>query len=397
MGQPDNELVIVGGGPAGLATALFALAEAPRLRERITVLEQRTYPREKVCAGAIGGRADRALAALGVAVDVPSAVVHGLSVATPSGTLVARRAEAIGRVVRRREFDAELASITRDRGVRILEGTSVASVRRGPTGCTLELETGGSMQARVVVGADGVGSVVRRSLGLGHGSLIAQAVEVDAEPTPSDPDDDLLHFDVTDRSLRGYAWRFPTIVAGDKLSCLGVYDLLPERREGTERPRRPDVAGRLTRYLESARAGARRGGFKRFAERGLSLHEPTARPHVLLVGEAAGIDPVLGEGIAQAILYGKVAGPYVARCLERGALDFAEWPRTLAASRVGLDLSIRTRLAPWVYDRARPLAERFVAGSPSFANAGLHYFAGDRVPRTDLARAGLNLVRAFFG
>jgi menaquinone-9 beta-reductase len=388
----DRELVIVGGGPAGLSTALFALAHAPRLCGRVTVLERHSYPREKVCAGAIGGRADRALAAIGVVVDVPSAPVRGLSVVTPSGTLVARRAEAIGRVVRRREYDAALAAIARDRGVEICEVTSVAAVRRESAGCTLELQAGGSLRARAVVGADGVGSVVRRCLGLGHGSLIAQAVEVDTEPGSADPDDDLLHFDVTDRSLRGYAWRFPTVVGGERLACIGVYDLLPERREGSDRPRRPDVAGRLTAYLEASGAGALRGGYKRFSERGLSLHEPTARPHVLLVGEAAGIDPVLGEGIAQAILYGQVAGPYLARCLERGELGFTDWPKTLAASRVGLDLSIRTRLAPWIYDRARPLAERFVAGSAPFANAGIHYFAGDRVPRSDLARATATLV-----
>ena len=41
---------------------------------------------------------------------------------------------------------------------------------------------------------------------------------------------------------------------------------------------------------------------KRYAERGFSPHEPASAPRLLLVGEAAGIDPITGEGIAQALL-----------------------------------------------------------------------------------------------
>ena len=53
------DLVIVGGGPAGLSTALFVSALAPRIGLRTLVLEKATYPREKICAGAIGDRAEK--------------------------------------------------------------------------------------------------------------------------------------------------------------------------------------------------------------------------------------------------------------------------------------------------------------------------------------------------
>jgi flavin-dependent dehydrogenase len=394
----DHDLLIVGGGPAGVSTALFLAHAAPRLRGRIAVIERLRHPREKICAGAIGGRADRALESIGVRVDVPSAFIRGLSVITPAGRLVCRRAEVVGRVVRRVEFDAALADAARDRGIVILEGRRVTGLDRREDGVTVHFEGQGSLHARAVVGADGVGSVVRRELGLGRGALVAQAVEIDTEPTGADPDDDLIHFDATDTSLRGYAWDFPTIVGGRRLCCRGVYELLPERDPGNPSrgrapDRGPDVSSRLSAYLESRALPSAPARFKRFAERGLSLHEPTARPRVLLVGEAAGIDPVLGEGIAQAILYGQTAGPYLARCIERRAYDFSDWPRTFASSAVGWDLSIRTRLAPWVYGRARRVTERFVARCGPFADAGIHYFAGDRVPRLALLRAALALAR----
>ena len=133
---------------------------------------------------------------------------------------------------------------------------------------------------------------------------------------------------------------------------------------------------------------------KRFSERGLSLHEPVARPRVLLVGEAAGIDPVLGEGIAQAILYGAAAGPYLARRLEADDLAFTDWPRALLGSRVGFDLRVRAYAPWWIYGPPRGVAERFLASSTDIAIAGMHYFGGLHVSRRRLAGAALALGRA---
>jgi len=72
----DLDLVIVGGGPAGVSTALFLMAAAPWLTGRIAILEKERYPREKICAGAIGARADKLLATIGVRVEVPSVAIQ---------------------------------------------------------------------------------------------------------------------------------------------------------------------------------------------------------------------------------------------------------------------------------------------------------------------------------
>jgi len=392
----DLDLVIVGGGPAGVATALFFVAVAPHLKDRIVILEKERYPRDKICAGAVGARADKALASIGVHVDVPSAPIFGLSVETIDGALMARDDEArapIGRVVRRVEFDRALADEARGRGIRIVEGARATRVERTPSSVRIQ-SSAGDLTARAVIGADGVGSFVRRAIGAPRGRFHAQVIEVDTDAAPQDRARDLLHFDLRDPGLVGYAWDFPTIVGGRPLVCRGLYALHDELRddEGVDaRVARVDIGARLEARL--AQQGVARAGlvFKRFAERGLSLAEPLARERALLVGEAAGIDPVLGEGIAQAILYGAAAGPYLARCLARDDLSFADWPRALFEARVGLDLRVRSAATRWVYGSTRRIVERWAASSRDLALAGMRYFAGERVPRTRLASAALAL------
>lgn len=389
----DAALVIVGAGPAGLATALFLAHAAPSLRDRVLVLEKARHPREKICAGALGGRADHLLATLGVRVDVPSVAVRGLSVAAEGRALAARddAGEPIGRVVRRDAYDAALAGAARERGIRIVEDTRVSGVEFG-SGAVRLTTSRGELRARAVVGADGVGSVVRRSLGLGRGRFIARAAEVDTPPVASDGARDVLHFDLEDRTLAGYAWGFPTLVDGRALVCRGMYELSVE---GPGEEREPlDLGVRLARRL--ARLGLETKGLriKRFAERGLAPGEASARPRALLVGEAAGIDPVLGEGIAQALAYGAVAGPYLARCLEADHLDFADWHTVLGRTRLGFDLAVRARAVPFVYGRTRPALERWVVSSEALAIAGMRWFAGERIPKHKLARAARDGLRA---
>ncbi|MCA9622986.1 MAG: NAD(P)/FAD-dependent oxidoreductase [Myxococcales bacterium] len=386
--MPERDILIVGGGPAGVSTALFFVAAAPELAERLLLIDKARFPREKICAGAIGARAERALAGIGVAITVPSVEVSGLSVATPSARLAVDGGEIIGRVVRRRELDHALLDEVRRRGVEVREGVRTLGVEATPGGAVCHTSEG-PRTARAVVGADGVGSVVRRSLPQGEGIFHAQAVEVDTPRVASDGDERHLHFELADPHYPGYAWDFPTLVDGERLVCRGIYQLT----RGVSSTG-PDVATLLAARLRRQGLDPARYRVRRFAERGLPRHQPLAGPGVLLVGEAAGIDPALGEGIAQAILYGEVAGRYLAEAVTRSDFTFADYPERVRRSRVGLDLRIRRAATPWIYGAQRPLVERWVSRSQALARAGMAYFAGRRVPRGELLRAALDLGAA---
>ncbi|HRI64874.1 MAG TPA: NAD(P)/FAD-dependent oxidoreductase [Polyangium sp.] len=383
----DVEVLIVGGGPAGLSTALFLRHVAPHLRERILLIEKSKYPREKICAGAVGARADLALAAIGVRVDVPHVPIRGLSVRANGKMFVVRRdGPMLGRVVRRIEFDQALANQVRERNIPLRDGVKVDNIVLEPD-CVRVSTSAGDIRTRVLVGADGVGSIVRRLTGFPRGTFMAQAMEVDTAFVPSDGDADVLHFDLEDRGLAGYAWDFPTIVHGKNLVCRGMYELrgagIPERGG--------DEAGVAEKLKQRNDVLGVSGAVRRFAERGISFSEVLSKPRVLLVGEAAGIDPVLGEGIAQAILYGAVAGPYLAESLARNDISFVSWKERMRSTRLGLDLAVRSRAAPYVYAGLRPLVERYVTHSRAIVEAGMKWFAGERIPRRMLVRAGVDL------
>lgn len=381
----DCAVVIVGGGPAGVATALFLTNAAPQLLGRVVVLEKEHYPREKYCAGGIGARGDRLLSSIGVTVDVPSVPVNGVAFRAMGQTTVVRDGD-IGRVVRRIEYDAEFAKIARDRGIEILEGAQVRRVARVDGGFEVDSSLG-EFRTSVLVGADGVGSVVRRSLGFVATRYRAQALEIDTEMVDDDLPRDLLLFDASHRELPGYYWDFPTIVGGREMMCRGVYLL----SAGAQTPT-VQIQDILEQELQAR--GLRLGHYrkKRFAERGFEPHRAVSQPHVLLVGESAGIDSVTGEGIAQALFYGHTAGRYLADRVSRGAFDFADWPETVRANHVGRDLLVRERGVALFYGAARPNVERFLHASPEFVRLGLQHFAGKPWSRVQVARASLLAV-----
>ncbi|HKQ69044.1 MAG TPA: NAD(P)/FAD-dependent oxidoreductase, partial [Polyangiaceae bacterium] len=366
----EADVVIVGGGPAGLATAIYLCHADLEMRGRVVVVEKERYPRDKFCAGGIGARADAALAKIGVIVDVPSVAIDGISLALPGGTLCVRE-RAIGRVIRRVEYDHALARIARERGVEIVEGAKATAIRVDARSVEIET-TVGALRGRVLVGADGVGSLVRRSLGLPAGALRAQVVELDTEEVPGDPARDLLHFDAADAKLTGYAWDFPTLIDGKPLMCRGVYHL----RLGDDDI---DVHAVLADRLAARGLDIARYKLKRYAERGFELHRPYASPRVMLVGEAAGIDGLTGEGIAQAIGYGAFAGPYLAEKLASDDLRFADFASRLGRSTVGVELGVRTRVLRHYFGARRDLIDRFLLGTPQFLRVGIQHFAGRRL------------------
>jgi flavin-dependent dehydrogenase len=378
------DLVIVGGGPAGISTALHVHAANPRIS--MIVLERERYPREKICAGGIGARAFRWLDKLGVEVDVPMVKLDAVALRL-GGKTITTRSPGLGVVVRRIEFDHALAKQAQARGIDVRDACGVETIAIGDDGVRVTTTTGEEIRAKAIVGADGVSGIVRRQASFAAPVLRAQVVELDTQGVPQDEPRDTVVFDFDAQDLNGYAWDFPTIVGGQPMMCRGAYVI---RTLGPD-----DARARIGAYLRARGLDPKRFRHKQYAERGWEPGVEISAPRVLLVGEAAGIDIATGEGIGQAIEYGAVAGPYLAKAFERDVFRFSDWTEVVRRHHLGFQLRIRHACYRWFYGPKRAAVERVMPQVPSMFQIAIQDFAGLPLSKLALLRGVGQFLKAY--
>ena len=365
-----REVVIIGSGPAGAATALRLAALAPDVAARTVLLEKARHPRDKTCAGGVIPKALQLLERLGVRFGVPHVRVDRAAVAVP-GRQVRVNGDDLCRIVRRRDFDASLAWAARDRGVELREGERVVHLAREASGVRVETDRR-VYWAPVVVGADGSGSIVRRALVGDGGGAIARAVmcDVPVGATRWDGHSSRRYdFDFTSCALglRGYRWVFPCVVDGVPQANVGVYALPPV--DGAR------LAAELAVQL-SALGVPTPPRWKAFPIRTWADGTGIAAPRALLVGDAAGCDALMGEGISFALEYGLVAADAILAARATGDWSFAGYARAVESGPLGRKLRRLALGARLFYGARHRFWFRVAAASRRAQAIGLGWYNG---------------------
>lgn len=175
----DAEVLVVGGGPAGSSVA-FALAKAG---VDVLLVDRARFPRPKPCAEYLSPEASRILAdmgALDAIEETGAAALAGIRVRAPNGAVIAGDFAAPhgfhgfrdrGLSVRREVLDAILVDRARIAGATVVEGVRVTDVARKlrggtPLVSTLAQGRAGDINARFVIAADGLRSVIAKRLHL---------------------------------------------------------------------------------------------------------------------------------------------------------------------------------------------------------------------------------------
>jgi menaquinone-9 beta-reductase len=357
----DVDVLVVGAGPAGAATGLAAR----RRGLEVLVVDKATFPRDKTCGDGLTTAALRLLEQLGVDLRaLPGYMpVRETVLVSPSGRRVSLPLGPDGdyaAVVPRVELDAALVTTAREAGVEIRDGTAVSAVDVTADGVTVALGDNGAVRAEYVVAADGHYSFVRRSLRppappeLGTWHAFRQYFR--------GVDDPRLYVLFEPDLLPGYAWVFP-LPEGRANVGFGVLrhpgmtgkELNARWRELLTRPSVRAVLGPEAEPEATHRAWPIPASFE---------YDALSDGRVLYVGDAANVvDPLTGEGIAQAIETATLAVDAIAtgdaasvgqryresfrRALGRD-LRFAAALQRVLSSRRGARAAVRTAgLTPW--------------------------------------------------
>ena len=326
------DVLIIGAGPAGSSTAGFFLQQNPSLS--IGIVDKQRFPRDKACGDGIGPAAVAEVSSLGInttawdtAKPLSAAVVHG-----PDGlsfvTDIRRVASAgtHGLTMRREQFDHALLRHAVELGANLHQEHRFERLEPTDGGLIVVCRNGAGethFRCRLLVGADGASSRVRRAIGIASQPPTRTGIGIRAYTPFLAGDSTRLYISFDDDLRPGYGWCFPLT---NGYANIGVGIVVSDHRK-----RSVNLHSLLERYQEALRVrGIVTGNIERerthILPHGGRLPRMTS-DRVVLVGDAAAmINPLSGEGIA----YGMKAARMLAGTAHSAVADNVGIDRALA-------------------------------------------------------------------
>jgi len=317
------EIAVVGGGPAGSYCAYCFAGNS-----LYPVIFDHTHPREKPCGGLVTPFAQRFFPFLK---KLP--IKHGekskVHLISPSGRQVwlSTRKSKI-RTFSRLKLDQFLVNMAVDKGAELIKEKVIALGRKKDF---WEVKTARrSYYAKILIGADGVNSLVRRST-IGPLSKMDKGVCCGYLVRGLEKEDITIRFLV---HRKGYIWVIPR---HDQTS-LGIGACEASRSYGLRRELDTFIEQQYPYAEIISKWTALIPNVKNFK----TLQIPVAGLNWILIGDAAGhVSPISGEGIMYALLDGELAAQALA---ENKPEMFNELWKEAYGTSLFIDVKLRKRL-----------------------------------------------------
>jgi digeranylgeranylglycerophospholipid reductase len=314
----DNHVLIVGGGPAGSATALAARREGAE----VTIVDRKTHVGIPVQCGEAIGKTGPGIAEIEIPQESIRVPIRGFRVYSPALISVDfAEKEPSGYIIDRRVFDKELLARAAESGSDVLLGAKVIDLTHtnGSVDGVVVRHNGTrkTIKANVVIGADGVNSEIARLTGLRRSFKPAdidscygyEMVNCDLEFP------DLMEFLLgSDLCPRGYIWIFPK---GEGRANVGI-----GIGGGFGEHTAQQYLDNFLKHHEIAKRQLAKAKIVECRVGALPVCGPNQQNVVdgaLLVGDAAGhVHPITGGGMGYAMVCGSIAGKVAAKCVSKG-------------------------------------------------------------------------------
>jgi geranylgeranyl reductase family protein len=303
----DHDVVVVGAGPAGSTAAKYLSDNGVDT----LLVDKEEFPRDKPCGGGLPTRVMQRYPYINQFID---SISYG-SVTYSSSMryrLVVVRDKPLLCMIKRKVFDHELVKVAVESGVNLAEGRSVIDVKKNNENMLVVLDSGEEVKTRLVIGCDGVNSLVADRMHLKTGDprycvCVYQEVPLDeAVIEQYFTDKRLTYIFIKILGLTGYGWIFPKKNSVN----VGIGEFELSGTTSTTKHNLKHVYIRFVNLLKNERILPEEVS-PEICRGGVLPVFPlpkTYADNTLLCGDAAGfINPITGEGIYYAMTSGRLA------------------------------------------------------------------------------------------
>jgi len=339
------DVVIVGAGPAG-STAAKNLAENGK---KVLIIDKQKFPRDKPCGGAIPTRVMKQFPYVEEFIDSISygSYTHSSSL---KYTLKFVREKPLLATVIRKDFDDGLVKLAVNAGAMFLNSKAVKDVTTQKDKVVLLLDDNEKIEAKIVLGCDGMRSIVAEKTNLCKKMDDICISVVQEQPMSTQQlqkyftDKKIVHLFIKTQGIAGYGWIFPK----KKHINIGMGQFESAMDPSKPRTNLKESYKKYIKLLKEKKMLPKDFPIENVKGGTLPVFplKKTYSDRVLICGDAAGfINSITGEGIYYAMASGEMAANVALESLDSDDMssEFLSKYQDLWYDKFGKDLKLLGR------------------------------------------------------